>query len=231
VQVDVVRVDLEVANAMRAIQGTLRVAFARAALVEDVDKLFTSEFGVVYDRLQARAEQDDYLLTQGTGATDALVEASLRTIFTGEVVDQDLQGEWDSRRGALEKGPDGKPQALVAIQAARRLVVSHIRAACAGVRQWQARAIASAKASGQGRGGERAQRAARPWEPRDRDRRAPADEFQGQSVCQNWVSWLRTGEHGIFRCRRSNCSFAPCNGRSIRESAKDFFRGHRGGPR
>jgi hypothetical protein len=93
VQVDVVRVDLEVANAMRAIQGALRVEFARAALVEDVDKLFASEFGGVYDRLQARAEQDDYLLTQGTGAADALVEASLRTIFTGEVVDQDLQGE------------------------------------------------------------------------------------------------------------------------------------------
>lgn len=146
-QVDVVLVDLEVTNAMRAIQDTIRVELARAAIDAAVEELFKSEFGVAYDCLQARAEQDDYLPTQGTGAADALVEASLRTIFTGTVVDQGLQGEWDSRRSALEKGRMAGRRRW---QPSKQLEPgaswsSHIRAACAGLRQWQASAIASAK--------------------------------------------------------------------------------------
>jgi hypothetical protein len=54
----------------------------------EVEELLKSEFGVVYDCRQARSEQDSYQLTQGTGAADALVKASLRCIFTGAVVDQ-----------------------------------------------------------------------------------------------------------------------------------------------
>jgi hypothetical protein len=77
-----------VTNAMRAIQGTIRGEFAWAVVDAQVEELLKSEFGVVYDFLQARSEQDSYLLTQGTGAADALLKASLRTIFTGAVVDQ-----------------------------------------------------------------------------------------------------------------------------------------------
>jgi hypothetical protein len=48
-QVDVVLVDLEVTNAMRAIQDTIRVEFSRAAIDAAVEELFKSEFGVAND--------------------------------------------------------------------------------------------------------------------------------------------------------------------------------------